>query len=243
MDCFTKIPYDSWSSFKTNVTTDLCHLKSFPYKKFIFRGQADESWGLVSSFDRTYGDLPFETRQKIQKNLISNFKICCRRFESLNLEVCSDVETMTLAQHYGLPTRLLDWSFSIYIAAFFAFSCFSIDPSYIAIWAIDTSHEIWRGDYGVSIHQELIDTNSRQMKQYGLFTLNKSPEKSLEAYVEACSKEYSTDGALFKILIPSSERKVSLNDLDMMGISHCSLLGGIDGCAQSALLQEFLSES
>ncbi len=33
----------------------------------------------------------------------------------------SDLELSALAQHYGAPTRILDWSLSPYISAFFAF--------------------------------------------------------------------------------------------------------------------------
>ena len=243
MKKYDDIVFDSWSSFKESVAMDVCKKDGFPYKKFIFRGQADADWGLVSSFDRTFADMPFHLKQKLQQDLIGNFKKSCRQFESLNLENYSDIEIMSLGQHYGLPTRLLDWSYSIYIAAFFAYTSFSVQSSSVAIWAIDTTHEIWQGEYGVSICQDMIDRNSRQMQQFAVFTMNRSPDKSIESYVETCSKEHDVQGALYKILIPISERRVALNDLDMMGITHCTLLGGIDGCAQTALVQEYLKET
>ena len=54
------------------------------------------------------------------------------------------VELAALAQHYGIPTRLLDWSFDIYVALYFAArgACNKIDEynnldSNFCIWAIN----------------------------------------------------------------------------------------------------------
>lgn len=56
----------------------------------------------------------------------------------------------------------------------------------------------------------------------------------------ACSKRTNVENALFKILIPASERKSVLNDLDMMGINYFNLYRGIEGCAKSAIIKEIL---
>ena len=47
-----------------------------------------------------------------------------------------DLERLALMQHYGAPTRLLDWTRSAYVAAFFAADGAS-SPNAFAVWAVD----------------------------------------------------------------------------------------------------------
>jgi hypothetical protein len=77
-----------------------------------FRGHADEKWALLPSYDRL-GQRPPETE------LLNRFR------QDANLLVSqdkprSDFDWMFLMQHYGVPTRLLDWTESPLTALFFA---------------------------------------------------------------------------------------------------------------------------
>lgn len=54
-------------------------------------------------------------------------------------------EVAALAQHYGLPTRLLDWTYDINTSIYFALSgylndqnCTCLKPDNLVIWALDT---------------------------------------------------------------------------------------------------------
>lgn len=233
--------YDKWSEFKNDVIQDISKADVFPYGKYIFRGQENADWKLVASFDRCYEKLSFDERRILQNGFLEDFKILCAEWSMNNkFDQYNTLQIMSIGQHYGLPTRLLDWTFSIYIAAFFAFSNIESNASSVAIWVLDQSHEIWKGEYGVTIETVSVVENDRQKYQNGVFTLNKSPEMAIEDYVDSCARNHIIDGALYKVVIPVSQRRIVLNDLDMMGINFFNLYRGIDGCARAAVLKQFL---
>src|SRR5205085_699760 len=100
---------------------DLFGGDNFRPDQFLFRGQRDYSWELESSFDRwyriTYGG--HGDRVDVARKLLDAFKEEAVR-QDLTAADTAEVEVMAVARHYGLPTRLLDWSLSPYVAAFFA---------------------------------------------------------------------------------------------------------------------------
>ncbi|MGN1344123.1 MAG: FRG domain-containing protein, partial [Traorella sp.] len=79
---------------------------------FVYRGVSDAAFGLETKLNRVCShDLTLE------RSLIRNFKKYAYA-EGGNSK--SFWETISLAQHHGLPTRLLDWSYSPLVAAHFA---------------------------------------------------------------------------------------------------------------------------
>lgn len=230
--------YESWIQLKTDIVNDVCSSNVFSNNRYIFRGQSDENWKLIATFDRYYGNFAFEKKKQIEKELIEEFKMLCVDWEGKEkFASYSNLQLMSAGQHYGLPTRLLDWSYSLYVAAFFAFVNATNSTSNVAIWIIDKKHEIWQGEYGITVETCWVDENERQKYQYGVFTLNKSSEKAIEEYVNVCAVNCNVEGALFKIVIPATERNVVLSDLEMMGINYYNLYRGMEGCALGALLK------
>jgi hypothetical protein len=76
-----------------------------------FRGQKNYNWELTPGIFRDDDNFTIESKY------IELFK---REYPSLN-DICStEVDWLSHMQHYGIPTRLLDWSENILIALFFA---------------------------------------------------------------------------------------------------------------------------
>jgi hypothetical protein len=92
--------------------------------KWLYRGQADARWDLLPSVHRGY------SRQQ-ERYLTNEFRVRARS----RYPVCpgnSDYPGwLAVMQHYGLPTRLLDWTYSPLIAAFF-----SVHPDYVPPYAM-----------------------------------------------------------------------------------------------------------
>ncbi len=110
--CAEKEYPDSWGDFLKR----LADLKG----EWIFRG-ALADWNVETSLERAcnHWELPLAQMPEVERKLLREFK---RHPETRGLigDPEDDLEWLALMQHYGTPTRLLDWSYSPFSALFFA---------------------------------------------------------------------------------------------------------------------------
>jgi FRG domain-containing protein len=107
-------------------------------RRWLFRGQEDAGWGLKPSLERVLErfELPIDELREYESLLLREFK---RHFHRYSLYVPpddDDAEWLTMMQHHGAPTRLLDWTYSFHVALFFAVESAKA-KSTCAIWAVD----------------------------------------------------------------------------------------------------------
>jgi len=133
---YTKLTIKSWEELQQEYER-LFALKSS--NRWVFRGQQDTGWDLKPSLERSACDrvgLPLTDLPDIEKYLLTRFQRNLHRFHTRAPGQNDYLEWLALMQHHGAPTRLLDWTYSFYIALFFALELASLDTT-CAIWAID----------------------------------------------------------------------------------------------------------
>ena len=130
-----------------------------------------------------------------------------------------------LARHQGLPSALMDWTESPYVAAFFAFAdCTDADGSQVALWMLDRTQIAKAPEVEIIDDYSLLRFNERAIRQRGIF-VRLGTGKPLEQLVS---------GALTKVLIPARQYQAALTELDEMTINATYLFPDMEGAARTA---------
>lgn len=136
-------------------------------------------------------------------------------------------QVMCLAQHHGLPTRLLDWTINPLVATYFACEGESDEDAVVwAVWGIDNCDDIPANPMDIeSIYRITpLVISPRIQAQSGEFTVHPSEEPILSFLKE--------EDHVLKLRIPQSLRFRFLAQLDFMGVTRRSLFPDLDGLCQ-----------
>jgi len=123
-----------------NVDELFRRINEFP-NNFLYRGQANSAWPLQSSLERILGHTwANDTAQSFEDFSLMKFKSKFHLYDRENIQPTSKLSWLSLMQHYGVPTRLLDFSESPYIALYFALESYNPQLGYpFSLFAIDYS--------------------------------------------------------------------------------------------------------
>lgn len=213
---------------------------------WVYRGVTDQSsHKLVPSIGRNDDYISgFEEMERMESELLNKFKL--RSFGQLKKHPTTDWEWLTLAQHHGLPTRLLDWTSSPLVAAFFATKPEFNEKGQMkdccenggAIYAvhfceyIDTEAE--SNPYLVKEHRFFYPPHisERVSGQAGLFSIQPDPAKEFQIGYEI---EHSEE--VDKLVFTQSVGYEIRNALYFLGIRQGNLFPDLDGFARELKAQ------
>jgi len=121
---------ESWTELQEKLFFDTWDDKIQRHRSsYIYRGMDDANSTLLTSLARLGG--PFE---KLERHLIRNFR---KYAHSNDIQGDSLWNWLAVAQHHGLPTRLLDWTYSPYVALHFATQNLESYDSDGVIWGLN----------------------------------------------------------------------------------------------------------
>lgn len=122
---------DSWENaiellYENSWQNDLKRHQS----NYAFRGLSDKDYDLKTSLIRLGG--PF---WDLERHLLRNFRKYAQLWNAD--QYFSDWKWLTVGQHHGLPTRLLDWTYSPFVALHFATANIDRYDKDGVIWCVD----------------------------------------------------------------------------------------------------------
>jgi hypothetical protein len=140
MTDFAHHPVRSWGEFSDFIRTLSSEGPPKQTRGWIFRGQSKD-WTLASALERalTQWGVPLQQATSIEFQTIREFRRRTRESEYRRVHE-DTLFCLALMQHYGAPTRLLDCTFSPFVAAAFALKSGLIGQSPV-VWC-------FRGEWG-----------------------------------------------------------------------------------------------
>jgi hypothetical protein len=233
-----------------------------PYSNWAFRGHRKAIWPLASTLSRYLRNFHIDPRAWPQQEgrILRVFKRKAHHFLAQLPAPDNDFQWLALMQHNGAPTRLLDFTWSPYVAAFFALERATGDA---AVWALNPAG-IGAGDirrapklaktaittlkmdprkagnfarYFLKGNREFIwlgepdIMNPRQIAQAGTFVLPGVLDKPMEEIVRRYG---DPKNMLAKFVLPAGKlRETGLRDLYRMNITYATLFPDLGGLARS----------
>lgn len=106
---------------------------------FVYRGHSDSTWDLDSTLERVLGSKwSAENARKFEDRSLSTFMSKYHIYNGAEHTPTSKLCWLSVMQHYGTPTRLIDFSESPYIALYFALETYSpLSNKDISLFALD----------------------------------------------------------------------------------------------------------
>ena len=234
------VKLQSWEEYLSIISDS-------PYQNWAFRGQRDASAPLFSVLSRYFMSFGVDRRAwpDQEKRILRIFKRKAIHFLDVVPARDDDFEWLALMQDHGAPTRLLDFTWSPYVAAFFALHNTTNEG---VIWAcnpaeIEKVKRVHLDEPG-SFRKNFLSgagsfvwlgepyaMNRRLIAQSGTFLVPAVLDKSIEEIL----KEYPNPReTLIKFIVPADKvREKGMRELYRMNVTQSTLFPDLDGLARS----------
>lgn len=203
--------------------------------RWVFRGHSDAAYKLLPSVGR--GPHTARSRERYESSL---FEIFCREACGYLSNVPTDVwEWLSIAQHHGLPTRLLDWSHNPLVALYFAVAAKAeLNGELFALSSVTKASERVREASPFAIKQPVKFypniVTPRIRAQEGLFIACAEVERSLD---QSIREGWSVE----RFIIPAAAKAGMRYELYRLGVHASSLFPDMDGLAARLRWQHSVS--
>jgi hypothetical protein len=184
---------------------------------YMYRGVSEAGYQLLAKVARGW-KLGTAMLQTSEQSLLDQFRV--RAIQYVTLRPQNDWEWLALGQHYGLATRLLDWTLNPLVALYFA--CTGHSKKDGAIYFAERANELnvdatpnpfqlederaWSG----------LHIDSRMSAQSGIYTVSPDPTIPFES------------GVKLKVIVVASAKAPFVSLLERFGVYEAMLFPGLE---------------
>lgn len=258
MSAIPGLPLATWMSFST-IAEKLHVGDPVVGSAYVFRGHSDVSWTLDSSLHRAATNdrrsaLPDAAEMlRMEGYLLDQFRAAAPNYlpGATFAATRANLDWWLLMRHYGVPTRILDWTASFYVAAYFAVSrhpdkdgvvyCVHVHTLNRAMEAahgpaakFQTSDDVYLNPDAppvinvVSRKTALLD---RMIAQQGCFMVCRNVVGDFEQILSSEIPKVADPAqeTLRKFIVPAASKAAFMRHLRAMNVTASSLFPGLDG--------------
>lgn len=244
---------------------ELIELEDSYEKTWMFRGHSSD-WNLDSSLHRVCDRFGIDRSDAFQVEyaLMRSFK---RKYIGEDSQMIRDdpMYCMAKMQHYGAPTRLLDWTYSFFVALYFAIESASVEKEFF-IWAFNYEwikeklekiglqswkyrnvdetrgnpslfeEEYYKKENRMIFAESALGLNPRLVDQQGVFILPGIVSESIDSiFNHQLDKENVMQ--VVKITLAKDEFAKIVNKLNRMRLTHKTIYSDLEWLGRDLILE------
>ncbi len=212
----------SLCSFIGNVAS------SINCNKRIFRGHSSAEYKLLTSIGRR-DDYSIE----MERSLFLEFKKNYHSYTDQRPE--TDLEILFMAQHYGIPTRLIDWTYNPLIALYFASQPNDNKDGKVYSIELHKSYNVEELDANYLTINDILAIDSCKYVVPHYVDRRYANQKSIFLMSNHPKKKFTFADREVTYIIKKESKKQILNDLALLGIDEPFVFPTLDNISKSII--------
>lgn len=205
----------------------------------IYRGVTNKEHKLIPSIARHSEEYTGRDIEFLERNLLDEFKRLSIR--ELEFVPASEFEWLFLAQHHGLPTRLLDWSINPLVALYFAVE----RGDELHDGAVYMDNQIITDQYQLFDYRTANYTDENNKNPSSIIGIQQAQGKVIYVRPKYQDRRYHNQASIFscpaqpydplepvdKLIVPKHLKLKLRMRLKTLGVSASFIYPGLDGVA------------